>query len=110
MIEDRFKQFEARIKALEDLMQAVSRCFIAAPQKPQAKQESAEQTSDEVRILNKFPEHLRQHLTVEQDGRIIRTKFVSREYWQEMNEIAKGLGYKWWTNPADKKQSRWEKQ
>jgi len=78
----------------------------AKPEAPQQQQP----TANEAVILSKFPEHLRQHLTISENGRIIRTKFVSKDYWKEMNFIAKNLGYKWWTNSEDKKQSRWEKQ
>ena len=106
------EELKARVKSLEDLMQALSRCFIAAPQKteqPKPATQQSSMTSDEHRILNKFPEHLRQHLTIEQDSKVIRTAFVSKEYWEEMNDIAKASGYKWMRDVTTPKNSRWER-
>lgn len=79
-------------------------------QHEEKKQPEKTMTSDELRIRNQFPEPLKQHLTVEQDGRIIRNKFVNREYWMEMNKIAISLGYKWWVDPSNSKNNHWEKQ
>lgn len=76
----------------------------AKPQpKPTPKAESKLSQGD---ILEKFPEELRRHLTVEEGGRVIRTEYVSCGRWEEINAKAKELGYKW---ISDKKNSRWEK-
>jgi len=55
-------------------------------------------------ILNAFPEDLRKLITVEDNK--IRKKFVSPETFKVMDDVAKGLGYKW---ISDGKNSRWEK-
>ena len=104
----RINELEARVKTLEDLAAEVTRVFLGAP-KEIAKPE-VQPTANEVVILSKFPEHLAQHLHVESNGRIIRNDFVSRDFWMEMNDVAKGMGYKWWVDPSNSKNNHWEKQ
>jgi len=57
-----------------------------------------------VATLQDFPEELQEYLTISAD--MIETKFVSKEKWNQINDVAKGLGYKW---VSDGKNSRWEK-
>ena len=57
-------------------------------------------------LAQKFPEELRQHLTVNAEEGWIKTKFVATELWQEMDKIARSLGYKYKPKPI----MRWEKQ
>ena len=91
---------EERVKALEDLVQAITRCLIAEPQKPKPQPHP----TDVGDIALEFPEDLRRHLTITTDT--IKTKFVAREKWLEMDKIATGLGYKYVSAGKD---SRWEK-
>ena len=79
---------EQRVKALEELMQRVTDAFIATP-----RQVVATVQTDVGDIALKFPEELRQHLTITENT--IKTKFVSKELWNEMDKIARGLGYKY---------------
>jgi len=93
---------EERVKALEDLVQAITRCLIAEPQKPKPQPQMA--LADVGDIALQFPEDLRRHLTITVDT--IKTKFVAREKWLEMDKIATDLGYKY---VSAGKESRWEK-
>lgn len=66
---------------------------------PQSKPEP--QTPD---ALSKFPENLRQHLTLK-DGKIYK-KFVAPELFEQMNKIASENGYRWISNG---KESHWSR-
>jgi len=76
----------------------------SAEVKPQPKPQKLTATE----IADKFPENLRKHLTINTGDSETRisTAFVSREYWDQMNEIAKELGFSWVSAGKD---SHWRK-
>ena len=71
----------------------------SAEAKPQPKKNMSA-----VDIANEFPENLRKHLTVTVDT--IKTEFVSKEMWSQMDGIARKLGFKY---VSDGKNSRWKR-
>ena len=75
----------------------------ATVSKPLAEANNVKQPTVAVSVLESFPEDLRKYLTVE-NGKIY-TRFVSKECWSEINDVAKGLGYLW---TSDGKNSHWE--
>lgn len=93
---------EERVKALEEWRDHIAQALMYAPKKQsQPKVERKMPVGD---IAMKFPEDLRQHLTIKPDT--IKTEFVSRDKWAAMNAIAVGLGYKY---VSEGKNSRWQK-
>ena len=92
---------EERVKALEDLVQKITQAFIATPMtKAPLPSPSPTPTSD---VLSKFPEQLRQHLTVK-DGKIYLNKYLTHG-WDEINDIATSLDFHWVKAGKD---SHWE--
>lgn len=72
--------------------------------KEYAKPETRKLTATE--IAEKFPEDLRQHLTIDATKGTIKTKFVSHEKWVQMDAIARELGYEYVSAGKD---SHWER-
>lgn len=87
-------QLAERIKSLEQWRDSIIQACFQAPKSAEAKPiPKAEYKMSIGEIAEKFPEDLRQHLTITADT--IKTEFVSRDKWLKMDEIAKSLGYKY---------------
>lgn len=86
-------QLTQRIKALEEWRDHILQSLMYAPT-PEAKPAPKQQpVTPANQILDAFPEELREFLTV--SGDTIKTKYVSRDKWVVMDEIARKLGYRY---------------
>jgi hypothetical protein len=94
-------------QAIELLLWANEQLGIEAPVVQKQEQEKDSLTAQE--IAEKYPPELRQHLIItecpQDKAWIVKTKFVSHEYWNKMDDIARRLGGLW---IKDDKESRWE--
>ena len=94
---------EARVKALEDLIQNLGRCLIAPPTP----------TKDAPAILSKFPNEQADRLDAEKNGatwKVTPNHFLPTQQWQEINKTVQTLNGKYvaatngepghWTIPA----------
>ncbi len=98
-LQARVQEQSNRIKALEDLVQAINRCFIAAPEKPQAKPQPKPEGAN-------FSPEILEYCTV--NGNTVKPKAYIHDstVWAELNEELKQMGFKW---VSDGKNSRWSK-
>jgi len=94
------------LKGLEDLAELYlqSRTMKPESSKPEKKETPQPTKQQANNLLEQFPPDYRSYLSVK-DNKIF-IKFVSKEKWTEINQVAKGLGYEWISAGKD---SHWRK-